>query len=187
MSPAGRGNKGGSVEVRRRMEFERTLEREAPMYAVVIEQANKNLSTYAPDLPGAVATGRDRAEVIENMRSALLLHLLGLHESGEATPRPTPWEELQLQVELDPSDEVVWLEPEKPDPVSTEILWAIERSQLSQAEVARRMGTSRSTISRLTNPVYHGHSLQTLRRLGEVLDLNLCVSLESRERQEARQ
>lgn len=174
------------MEARRRMEFELVLEETAPVYAVVIEEAGQNLSAYAPDLPGAVATGKSREEVIANMRSVLLLHLLGLYECGEAIPRPAPWEELQSRVELAPSDEVVLLEPERPDPVSTEILRAIEQSRLSQAEVARRMGTSRSTISRLTNPAYHGHSLQTLRRLGDALGLHLSVSLQPRGRRGAR-
>lgn len=150
-------------------------------YPVVLERAGKNLSAYAPDLPGAIATGKERDEVEQNMRAALLLHLLELRASGEKLPTPTPEAELDLaDLDLAETDEVVWLTPDTPDPVSRAISRTIERSELSQAEVARRMGTSRSTLSRLTSPVYHGHSVQTLRRLGDALGMEVVVSFEER-------
>ncbi len=59
-------------------------------YLVVIEEGASNLSAYAPDLPGCVATGRDREEVLENMRGAILMHLEGMREDGLDIPVPTP-------------------------------------------------------------------------------------------------
>jgi predicted RNase H-like HicB family nuclease len=58
-------------------------------YLVVIEQANGNLSAYSPDLPGCVATGKTRAEVEANMRTAIQMHIEGLREDGLPIPEPT--------------------------------------------------------------------------------------------------
>jgi len=58
-------------------------------YLVVIEQANGNLSAYSPDLPGCVATGKTRADVEANMRTAIQLHIEGLREDGLPIPEPT--------------------------------------------------------------------------------------------------
>jgi predicted RNase H-like HicB family nuclease len=55
-------------------------------YLIIIEQAEHNLSAYAPDLPGCVATGATREEVIANMREAIELHLQGLREDGDPIP-----------------------------------------------------------------------------------------------------
>jgi predicted RNase H-like HicB family nuclease len=49
-------------------------------YAVIVEQAGRNYSAYAPDLPGCVATGKTVAETLERMRGAIRLHLQGLAE-----------------------------------------------------------------------------------------------------------
>lgn len=57
-------------------------------YLVIIEQADHNLSAYVPDLPGCVATGRTREEVIANMREAISFHLQGIIEDGEPVPQP---------------------------------------------------------------------------------------------------
>lgn len=52
-------------------------------YAVVIEQAGNNYSTYVPDLPGCVATGATTAEVEGWIRDAIELHLLGCVRMGK--------------------------------------------------------------------------------------------------------
>ena len=43
-------------------------------YAVVIEQADGNLSAYLPDLPGCVATGATEREVRSNITEAVVAH-----------------------------------------------------------------------------------------------------------------
>jgi DNA-binding transcriptional regulator YiaG len=48
---------------------------------------------------------------------------------------------------------------------------------LSQAELARRIGTSRSVISRLESATYSGHSVAMLRRVAAALDADLQVRL----------
>lgn len=58
-------------------------------YAVVIERAGNNYSTYIPDLPGCVATGATEAEVKSLIRDAIELHLAGMREDGDAIPLPS--------------------------------------------------------------------------------------------------
>ena len=57
-------------------------------YAIVIEQAEGNLSAYVPDLPGCVATGASIAEVERAIREAIEFHLDGLREDGQPLPPP---------------------------------------------------------------------------------------------------
>ena len=57
-------------------------------YAVVIEQADGNLSAYVPDLPGCVATGESVAAVEESIKEAIRLHIDGLREDRLPVPEP---------------------------------------------------------------------------------------------------
>lgn len=68
-------------------------------YLIIIEQAEHNLSAYVPDLPGCVATGDTRDEVIANMREAIEFHLQGVREDGDPIPAPNSdpaWVEVGL-------------------------------------------------------------------------------------------
>ena len=44
-------------------------------YAVVIEQGESNYSAYVPDLPGCIAAGRTRDEMLDLMQGAIEMHL----------------------------------------------------------------------------------------------------------------
>jgi len=57
-------------------------------YLIIIEQAEHNLSAYVPDLPGCVATGKTRDEVIANLHDAIEFHLEGMREDGDPIPAP---------------------------------------------------------------------------------------------------
>ena len=57
-------------------------------YAVVIEKAPDNYAAYVPDLPGCVATGRTREEVLDEVREAVAFHIESLREHGEPVPEP---------------------------------------------------------------------------------------------------
>ncbi|MGH6854575.1 MAG: type II toxin-antitoxin system HicB family antitoxin [Aestuariivirga sp.] len=58
-------------------------------YAIVIEKANANYSSYIPDLPGCIATGKTIPEVENQIREAIRFHLEGLMEDGVPVPAPT--------------------------------------------------------------------------------------------------
>jgi ribosome-binding protein aMBF1 (putative translation factor) len=61
--------------------------------------------------------------------------------------------------------------------VAEMILKAREAAQLTQAQVARLVGTTQSVISRLEDADYEGHSLTMLQRIAEALDRRLEVRL----------
>lgn len=53
---------------------------------IIVEQTGTGYSAFAPQLPGCIATGTTRAEVEEEMRTALEFHLEGLRAQGELPP-----------------------------------------------------------------------------------------------------
>ena len=55
-------------------------------YTIVIEDTPRNFSAYAPDLPGCVATGATRDEVVREMGSAIAFHIESLREHREPVP-----------------------------------------------------------------------------------------------------
>jgi predicted RNase H-like HicB family nuclease len=58
-------------------------------YAVVIEEGPKSFGAYVPDLPGCVAVGETRKEVVQLIQEAIEMHLQGLLEQGENIPPPS--------------------------------------------------------------------------------------------------
>ena len=54
------------------------------------------------------------------------------------------------------------------------------RAGLTQTQLARRVGTTTSVISRLENADYEGHSLSMLRRVAAALDRNINVTFSRR-------
>ena len=58
-------------------------------YLVVIEQGTKSFGAYVPDLPGCVAVGSTRREVLKFIREAIELHIEGMQEDGTPIPAPS--------------------------------------------------------------------------------------------------
>ena len=58
-------------------------------YAVVIEEGPNSFGAYVPDLPGCIAVGESRAEVVQLIQEAIEFHLEGLREQGECIPSPS--------------------------------------------------------------------------------------------------
>jgi predicted RNase H-like HicB family nuclease len=57
-------------------------------YLVVVEKAKTNYAAYLPDVPGCVATGKTREQVLDRMRRAFAIHIAGLTEDGIRLPEP---------------------------------------------------------------------------------------------------
>ncbi|HRQ41133.1 MAG TPA: type II toxin-antitoxin system HicB family antitoxin [Chloroflexota bacterium] len=57
-------------------------------YMVVIEQGKDSYGAYVPDLPGCVAVGDTREEVLELIQEAIILHLEMLQDDGLPIPQP---------------------------------------------------------------------------------------------------
>jgi predicted RNase H-like HicB family nuclease len=58
-------------------------------YMVVIEQGDTSWGAHVPDLPGCVAVGETRAEVLRLIREVIELHIDGLRQDGVPVPAPS--------------------------------------------------------------------------------------------------
>ena len=67
-------------------------------YTVIVEQGDTSWGAYVPDLPGCIAAGETREEVLQLIREAIEFHVEGLRENGETVPEPHSFSEL---VEID--------------------------------------------------------------------------------------
>jgi predicted RNase H-like HicB family nuclease len=57
-------------------------------YLVVVEKGASSYGAYVPDLPGCVAVGETKREVIKMIREGIELHIGALREAGEPIPAP---------------------------------------------------------------------------------------------------
>ena len=58
-------------------------------YLVVVEEGPNSFGAYVPDLPGCIAAGESRKEVLTLIREAIEFHLEGLRENGRPIPPPS--------------------------------------------------------------------------------------------------
>lgn len=58
-------------------------------YLVVVEKGPTSFGAYVPDLPGCIAVGESREEVLASIQEAIEFHLEGLKQDGEPIPAPT--------------------------------------------------------------------------------------------------
>ena len=57
-------------------------------YLVVFEKGKSGYGAHVPDLPGCIAAGDSRREVLKLIREAITLHIEALRESGQPIPEP---------------------------------------------------------------------------------------------------
>jgi predicted RNase H-like HicB family nuclease len=62
-------------------------------YMVVIEQGPESFGAYVPDLPGCIAAGETKQEVMRLIREAIQFHLEGLKNEGGSVPQPHSYSE----------------------------------------------------------------------------------------------
>ncbi len=58
-------------------------------YAVVIEKGENSFGAYVPDLPGCIAAGDTKEEVVRLIQEAIEFHIEGLKEDGLPIPDPS--------------------------------------------------------------------------------------------------
>jgi len=129
-------------------------------------------STYAGFCEGApvfVAGKPSREAAIQALQEGLAYYLAHLETEGRALPRPPENARGEEGLEL------VWLTPAPVNPVSLEIERLMKKRGVSRSELARRLGVAPSAVTRWLDPLYFGHSLQTLRRVAEALDSDLEI------------
>jgi predicted RNase H-like HicB family nuclease len=67
-------------------------------YLVIVEKGPSSYGAHVPDLPGCIAAGETKEEVLTLIREAIEFHLEGLMEDGQTIPTPASTSEL---VEVD--------------------------------------------------------------------------------------
>lgn len=63
-------------------------------YMVIIEKSETGYGAHIPDLPGCIAVGKTREEVLKLIREGVELHIQALRESGEPVPPPSSVSEI---------------------------------------------------------------------------------------------
>jgi predicted RNase H-like HicB family nuclease len=63
-------------------------------YLVVLEKGPTSYGAHVPDLPGCIAVGETREEVLTLIREAIEFHLDGLKQNGQPIPDPSSTGEL---------------------------------------------------------------------------------------------
>ena len=58
-------------------------------YLVVVEEGPSSFGAYVPDLPGCIAAGESREEVLSLIREAIEFHIEDLKENGQPIPEPS--------------------------------------------------------------------------------------------------
>lgn len=68
-------------------------------YLVVVEKGPTSYGAHVPDLPGCIAAGETKEEVLTLIREAIEFHLEGLKQDGQPIPVPASTSEL-VEVEV---------------------------------------------------------------------------------------
>ena len=55
-------------------------------YLVIFEKTKTGFSSYVPDLPGCIATGKTKVDAEKNIYAAIKFHIEGLEEEGFKIP-----------------------------------------------------------------------------------------------------
>ncbi len=63
-------------------------------YLVIVEKGPTSFGAYVPDLPGCVAAGETKEEVLALIHQAIEFHIEGLKEDGLPIPAPASDSEL---------------------------------------------------------------------------------------------
>ena len=63
-------------------------------YLVIVEKGPSSYGAHVPDLPGCVAVGETKDEVLTLIREAIEFHLEGMKQDGEPIPPPSSTGEL---------------------------------------------------------------------------------------------
>ena len=63
-------------------------------YLVVLEKGPSSFGAHVPDLPGCIAVGKSKSEVLKLIREAIKFHIEGLKLEGQPIPSPASTSEL---------------------------------------------------------------------------------------------
>ncbi len=63
-------------------------------YLVIVEKGPTSFGAYVPDLPGCIAAGESKEEVLALIHGAIEFHIEGLKQDGRPVPPPSSYNEL---------------------------------------------------------------------------------------------
>ena len=63
-------------------------------YLVIVEKGPSSYGAHVPDLPGCIAAGETKEEVLALIREAIEFHLEDLRQEGRPIPSPASTSEL---------------------------------------------------------------------------------------------
>ena len=63
-------------------------------YLVIVEKGPSSFGAYVPDLPGCIAAGESKDEVLALIHEAIEFHIEGLKEDGLPVPPPASYSKL---------------------------------------------------------------------------------------------
>ncbi len=144
---------------------------------IIGKAAARSWNAFFPDFPDAFTTASSRAAMHNKLPEFLGLCL---------EEYPIPKKLIQSISEIDTSEleglteiETQLITALEINPISLEVARVIDQSQLSATELAKRMHTTPSALSRLRDPKYTGHSIAALTRLANAVGAKLTVRLET--------
>ena len=147
-------------------------------YLCVIGKYKRNWWATFPDFPGQILVSASTPKALEGK----LVNALGsLFETLEKIPKAKTrtWKEINQDLLEGQTDfRTVWVEAAMVNPVSLEVAQVIQQASVSKAEIAKRMGTTQSVLSRLSDPAYSGHTVGALQRLAAATDSKLKIVFE---------
>ncbi len=148
-------------------------------YTAVIGQVKRHWFGFFPDFAGVfIITATTRAALLKKL-GYNLSEYLPLHRGQLPKAKVKQVSDLsndQLEGLVNP--EAVLVEVTVVNPISLEIGRLIDSSELSAAQIAARVGTTTSALSRMRNPKYRSHNLETVRRLAAALGLRMTMQFE---------
>jgi antitoxin HicB len=151
---------------------------ESMNYLCVIGKYKRGWHGIFPDFAGEIIVGASTQKALE----AKLANVLGAHLQAIGH-KPKPRFKTLKRIDPDLLEGLtdissVMIEPASVNPVSLEVVRVIQGARVSKAEIAKRMGTTQSVLSRLSDPEYAGHTVGVLQRLAEATDTKLKVAFE---------
>jgi antitoxin HicB len=138
-------------------------------YPFIVQKSKRNYAASAEQF-GILVTAKTRKELEQKMADGLADYLFEMNLEGKSIPKPIQHKDIDVSDFEGEWFEIVDIEPTETNPLSLELARVIKGSGLTQSDIAKRMGTTQSVVSRLTDPFYFGHSMDSLRRLAKALN-----------------
>ncbi len=135
-----------------------------------VANANNYVGWFADNIAG-FTTSKTREGVETKLPMILTEYFI---DQDTVLPVVKTLGEVDLEF-LEGSEDIqtLFVEPALVSTTSLEIERAIKKAGINQSELARRLGVSRTVVSKLVNPFYNAHQMDTLQRIADALGAQL--------------